>query len=96
MRQAKINKERARRAELALKAQGYWDCGESYAAADLLDDIMHLCIREKWDFEKILKSAREHFACEHTKPDDIELHGARPLFAKGDYPIVHEAPESKR
>lgn len=91
MKQAKINKERARRAEMALKAQGYWDCGESYAAADLIDDIMHLCIREKWDFEHVLESARGHFECEHTDPDDIEIHSARAMFAKGDYPIVRES-----
>ena len=89
-KQAKINKERARRAELALKGQGYWDYGESYAASDLIDDIMHLCVREGWDFEDVLDTAKMHFDAEHTRPDDMELHSARPMFAKGDYPIVAE------
>lgn len=89
MPQSKLNKERARRAELALKAQGYWDCGESYAAADLLDDIMHLCIRRGWDFEDVLATARMHFDAEHTNPDDIER-DARRLYGRGEYPIVSE------
>ena len=86
MKQAKINRDRAKRAELALKAQGYWDCGESYALADLLGDARHLCDREGWDFDEINESGHGHYSAERD-PDDLEQ-SARAMHRKGDYPIL--------
>jgi len=89
MRQPKINRERAKRAEMAIKSQGYWDCGESYAASDLIGDIRHLCDREGWDFGAIIESASMHYSAER-KPDDIEQ-DARRMHRQGDYPILRKA-----
>jgi len=87
-RQATINRARAERAARALKAQRYWDCGESYAVADLLCDLQHLCDRERWDFAELLDSGSNHYANERT-PDDIE-ESARAMHRRGDYPIIAE------
>jgi hypothetical protein len=86
MKQPKVNRERAKRAELTLKAGKYWDCGESYAVADLLDDLRHLCDREGWSFERELERAAMHYDAER-KPDDIEL-DVRRMHARGQNPIV--------
>lgn len=86
MKQHKVNRERAKRAELVLKAGNYWDCGESYAVADLLDDLRHLCDREGWDFETLLESAAEHYTAE-TQPDDIER-DVRRMHRRGEYQII--------
>lgn len=88
MPQHPINKERARRAEKALRAQKYWDCGESYAVSDILCDLRHLCDREGWDFAKLSDNGYEHY-CAELHADDIEQ-DARRMFKAGDYPIVTE------
>lgn len=86
MKQAKINRDRAKRVELALKAGDYWDGGESYALADLLSDARHLCDREGWNFAELSDSGYSHY-CAELHPDDLEQ-SARAMHRKGDYPII--------
>lgn len=85
MRQPKINKKRADRAELTLKAGDYWDHGESYAASDLICDLRHLCDREGWDFTALLDSAEMHYSSERA-PDDLELDRRRD-FKRNGFPV---------
>lgn len=86
MTQPKITRDRAKRVELALKGAGYWDHGESYALADILCDLRHLCDREGWCFGDIDSNGHDHYLAE-LHPDDIEQN-ARAMHREGDYPIL--------
>ena len=90
MRQPKINKERALRAQRVLVSGGYWDHNEPCAVADILSDLRHLCDKFGWDFDQLNESGAGHYGAE-TRPDDIEQ-DVRRMHKRGDYPILSKLP----
>jgi len=90
MRQPRINRERAERADRAMKAQGYETPEDRQSAiADILCDLRHLCDRHDYDFAELDRRGYSNYAAE-VQPDDIEL-SARQMHRRGDYPILAEA-----
>lgn len=62
------NKDRAQWAQTAIDAfQDETGTKDGDALKDLLCDLMHLCDREKADFDVALDAARHHYVAETTK-----------------------------
>jgi hypothetical protein len=59
------NAERAARAEAALTSyEGFEEDEPHLALQDFLSDVMHLCDRERWDFDDVLRMASGNWNAE--------------------------------